>query len=262
SDEVDQEDAGSHVDPAQEVACERPAEHGAALRRQDVESSLSHQQAAAQERKARAVRQDAVAEHGGEQRQLHELDHRVQAYRGRLMMDRSKSSFRSMGSSRPAETRTVPDFTPRSIRSLAGMSRCDVSAGYEMVVSTPARLAAKRTRRNLEIIAWTACCPPARSNASIPPAPSGSKRCAIGREGAPSSRGWCTASTPGSRARQRAISNALSLWRRILRCSVRRPRRASHASNGPRTDPMWARCSRARSISSRLPTSTPAMRSE
>src|SRR5215813_198991 len=186
--EVDQEDAGGGVDRPKKVAGQRPPEHGAPLRRQDVESRLAHQQSTAEERQAWPVRQDAVAEHGREQRQLEELDHRVQAYRCGLAMDRSKSSFRSTGSSRPAETRTVPGVTPLAIRSPDERSRCDVRAGYETVVSTPARLAANRTSRNLETISWTARRPPARSNASIPPAPSGNRRRATCWQGEPSIR--------------------------------------------------------------------------
>jgi len=76
---VNQQDAGGHVQAAQEIARKRAAQHRAAFGRKDVEGRLSDQQSATQKRQARSVRQNAVAEYGREERQLEELDQRVQA---------------------------------------------------------------------------------------------------------------------------------------------------------------------------------------
>src|SRR5262249_34345964 len=143
---------------------------------------------AAQHGQARPVGQHAVAEDGPEQGDLDELDDRVQVHR-LVLMDREKSSRRSCGSSRPVETRTVPGVMPSASRSSGDSDTWDVMSGYEMVVSTPARLAAKRTIRSSRSMACTAGRPPARSKASIPPAPCGSRRRASGSEGEPSSSG-------------------------------------------------------------------------
>src|SRR5438270_6970602 len=177
SEEVNRGYAEEHEDGAKRVADDRSARHASALRREDVEHGLPDEKTAAEHRDRRMAADNAIKKDDREDEHLAQLQQRVGGHY--LTRACSKSATMSSAASMPVDTRTVPGPTPSSARSAGVRPRCDVISGYEIVVSTPPRLAAKDTISKRFIIRCTAGRPPARSKASMPPAPSGTRRLAV-----------------------------------------------------------------------------------
>src|SRR6202165_28285 len=173
------DDADDHEDRAERVPDQGTPVDRSALWGQDVQDRLADQESPADDRDRGQARQNAGQENRARDQDLQQLQKRVRRHlAGHYARAWAKSATMSSAASMPTDTRTVPGPTPSSARSAGVSPRCDVISGYETVVSTPPRLAAKVTIRKRDSMRCTAARPPSRSNASIPPVPSGISRSA------------------------------------------------------------------------------------
>src|SRR6476661_105573 len=140
---MDRDDSDDHEDPGQEVADQRSPVHRSTFGSQDVEDRLRHQVAGAKDRDRGGARDHPVHHHAAGDQNLDQLQERVGGHQPPRAC--AKSATMSSAASMPTDTLTVPGPTPSSVRSAGVRPRCEVISGYEMVVSTPPRLAANAT---------------------------------------------------------------------------------------------------------------------
>src|SRR5204862_2756850 len=105
----------------------------------------------AQEREGGRTGKHAEHEHGTREPHLEQLQEGIRRHQLGTMAC-AKSATMSSAASIPTETRTVPGPTPSLARSSGVRPRCEVISGWEIVVSTPPRLAANETRWKRDIM--------------------------------------------------------------------------------------------------------------